>query len=262
MNIVVLIKQVPAVSSIDIDSKNNNLVRVGAPSMLNPVDLNAVEAAVDIKEAAGSGTVTLISMGTAMAADVLREGMALGADHGILLSDERMAGSDTLATGKILARAIRKGGDVDLVLTGKQSSDGDTGQIPPAIAQHLGVNLVSYAESVTVKDGVLVATRKNHGGLQTVEAQLPAVCSVMETANTPRTPNIRSKMHAKQAVFDVWRLEDIGLDPAEAGTAGSATKVTELFAPEKHAIGTMITGANEAEAVHNLIAELTAKKVL
>ena len=197
-----------------------------------------------------------------MAADVLREGMALGADHGILLSDERMAGSDTLATGKILARAIRKVGDVDLVLTGKQSSDGDTGQIPPAIAQHLGVNLVSYAESVTVKDGVLVATRKNHGGLQTVEAQLPAVCSVMETANTPRTPNIRSKMHAKQAVFDVWRLEDIGLDPAEAGTAGSATKVTELFAPEKHAIGTMITGANEAEAVHNLIAELTAKKVL
>lgn len=106
MNIVVLIKQVPAVSDIQIDSQNHNLVRVGAPTMLNPVDKNAIEAALAIKETLG-GTVTLVSMGTAMASEALREGVSMGADGGVLLSDERMAGSDTLATGKILALAIK-----------------------------------------------------------------------------------------------------------------------------------------------------------
>ena len=250
MNIVVLIKQVPAVSDIQIDSQNHNLVRVGAPTMLNPVDKNAIEAALAIKETLG-GTVTLVSMGTSM-----------GADGGVLLSDERMAGSDTLATGKILALAIKKLAPVDLALTGKQSADGDTGQIPPAIAEHLGFNLITYAESLTAEDGVVRATRKNRGGMETVEAALPAVCSVMESMNVPRSPSIRNKMKAKKAVFDVWRLEDIGLDPAESGSAGSATDVTELFAPEKHAVGIMIDGNTAEEAVLKLMADMKAKKLI
>ena len=261
MNIVVLIKQVPAVSDIQIDSQNHNLVRVGAPTMLNPVDKNAIEAALAIKETLG-GTVTLVSMGTAMASEALREGVSMGADGGVLLSDERMAGSDTLATGKILALAIKKLAPVDLVLTGKQSADGDTGQIPPAIAEHLGFNLVTYAESLTAEDGVVRATRKNRGGMETVEAALPAVCSVMESMNVPRSPSIRNKMKAKKAVFDVWRLEDIGLDPAESGSAGSATDVTELFAPEKHAVGIMIDGNTAEEAVLKLMADMKAKKLI
>lgn len=261
MNIVVLVKQVPAVSEIEIDATNHNLVRVGAPTMLNPVDLHAIEAAVAIKEAVG-GTITLISMGTANAAEAMREGVAIGADKGILVTDERMAGSDTLATGKILAKAIEKIGGVDLVLTGKQSSDGDTGQIPPAVAQHLGMALVSYAESVTVDGNMLKATRQNHGGLQTIEAAIPAVCSVMETANTPRTPNIKGKMSAKKAVFDAWRLEDIDLAAAESGKSGSATEVTGVFAPEPHATGIMISGDNEEQSVKELIKVLVSEKVI
>ena len=139
MNIVVLVKQVPAVSEIEI-AQDNNLVRVGAPSMLNPVDKHAIEAAIAVKDAVG-GTVTLITMGTAQAAEVMRDGIAVGADKGVLVSDERMAGSDTLATGLILAKAIEKIGDVDLVFTGKRSTDGDTGQIPPAVAQYLNISL-------------------------------------------------------------------------------------------------------------------------
>lgn len=261
MNIVVLVKQVPAISEIVIDASDHNLVRVGAPTMLNPVDLHAIEAAVAIKGTIG-GTVTLVSMGTANAAEAMREGIAIGADKGVLITDERMGGSDTLATGKILAKAIEKIGAVDLVLTGKQSSDGDTGQIPPAIAQHLGMALVSYAESVTVEGTVVKATRKNHGGIQTIEAPLPAVCSVMETANSPRQANIRGKMNSKKAVFDVWRLEDLGLDAAEAGKAGSATEVTEVFAPEPHATGIMIDGETEAQSVKQLIKVLVSEKVL
>ena len=151
MNIAVLVKQVPAVSDIQL-SGDNNLVRVGAPSMLNPVDLHALEAALALKDQEG-GTVTLLTMGTALASDILREGIALGADKGILLSDERMAGSDTLATGQILAAALAKLGPLDLVLAGKRSTDGDTGQIPPALAQRLGMTLLSYADELEVEGG-------------------------------------------------------------------------------------------------------------
>ena len=261
MNIVVLVKQVPAVSDIQIDAKDHNLVRVGAPSMLNPVDMNAIEAAVAVKEAVG-GTVTLVTMGTALAGEVMRQGIAIGADKGVLVSDERMAGSDTLATGKILAKAIEKIGGADLVITGKRSTDGDTGQIPPAVAQHLGMSLLSYAESIVVDGDVVKGTRKVNGGIESVEVTLPAVCSVMETMNTPRQPKVRGTMMAKKAVFDVLRLEDLGLDAQEAGKAGSATQVTELFAPEPHPVGTMISGATAAEAAKNLVGTLAEKKLL
>lgn len=260
MNIAVLLKQVPAVSDIQL-AADNNLVRVGAPSMLNPVDLHALEAALALKDQEG-GTVTLVTMGTALASDILREGIAMGADKGILLSDERMAGSDTLATGRILAAALGKLGPFDLVLTGKRSTDGDTGQIPPALAQRLGMTLLSYADELEVKEGKGTIHRLNRGGVETLQAALPAVISVTEKCGNPRTPGIRGKMAAKKAVFPVWRLEDIELEPEKAGKAGSATAVTELFAPEPHPVGTMIQGATPAEAAANLVNELRKKNLL
>ena len=260
MNIAVLLKQVPAVSDIHL-AADNNLVRVGAPSMLNPVELHALEAALALKDQEG-GTVTLVTMGTALASDILREGIAMGADKGILLSDERMAGSDTLATGRILAAALGKLGPFDLVLTGKRSTDGDTGQIPPALAQRLGMTLLSYADELEVKEGKGTIRRLNRGGVETLQAALPAVISVTEKCGNPRTPGIRGKMAAKKAVFPVWRLEDIELEPEKAGKAGSATAVTELFAPEPHPVGTMIQGATPAEAAANLVNELRKKNLL
>ena len=254
MNIVVLVKQVPAISDIEI-AKDNNLVRVGAPSMLNPVDKHAIEAAVAVKDAIG-GTVTILTMGNALAGEMMRDGIAIGADKGVLVSDERMAGSDTLATGLVLAKAIEKLGGADLVFTGKRSTDGDTGQIPPAIAQRLGMALISYANSVSVDGTTVTATRLNHDGIETVQAQLP------EKSNTPRSPKIRGKMAAKKAVFDVWKVEDLGLDAASVGKSGSATKVTELFAPEPNPVGVMIEGATPADAAANLVKELTAKNLL
>ena len=260
MNIVVLVKQVPAVSEIEI-AQDNNLVRVGAPSMLNPVDKHAIEAAVAVKDAVG-GTITLITMGTAQAAEVMRDGIAVGADKGVLVSDERMAGSDTLATGLILSKAIEKIGDVDLVFTGKRSTDGDTGQIPPAVAQYLNIALVSYADSVSVEGSTITATRANHGGVDTIQAQVPAVVSVTDKSNTPRSPKIRGKMAAKKAVFYVWRIEDLGLDAASVGKSGSATKVTEMFAPEPNPVGIMIEGDTPADLAANLVKDLTAKNLL
>ena len=153
-------------------------------------------------------------------------------------------------------------GGADLVFTGKRSTDGDTGQIPPAIAQRLGMALISYANSVSVDGTTVTATRLNHDGIETVQAQLPAVVSVTEKSNTPRSPKIRGKMAAKKAVFDVWKVEDLGLDAASVGKSGSATKVTELFAPEPNPVGVMIEGATPADAAANLVKELTAKNLL
>lgn len=261
MNIVVLVKQVPAVSDIKIDAKEGNLVRVGAPSKLNPVDLNAIEAALAVKDAVG-GTVTILTMGPATAGEVMRNGIAIGVDKGILITDERMAGSDTLATGKILSKAIEKIGGADIVFTGKRATDGDTGQIPPALAQYLGFSLASNADSVEIKESAVVITRKNNGGLETVETSLPAVVSVTEDANTPRQARIKGKMAAKKAVFDVLKAEDLGLTADEVGTAGSATDVTKLFAPEPRPTGVMISGDTVADAVTKLVAELNAKHAL
>lgn len=153
-------------------------------------------------------------------------------------------------------------GGADLVFTGKRSTDGDTGQIPPAIAQRLGMALISYANSVSVEGTTITATRLNHDGIETVQAQVPAVVSVTEKSNTPRSPKIRGKMAAKKAVFDVWKVEDLGLDAASVGTSGSATKVTELFAPEPNPVGVMIEGATPADAAANLVKDLTAKNLL
>lgn len=261
MKTVVLVKQVPAVSDIEISPADHNLVRVGAPSQLNPVDAHAIEAALAVKDQVG-GEVVLITMGTALAGEILREGIAMGADRGILASDERMAGSDTLATGRILAAAIAKLGDVDLVFTGKRSSDGDTGQIPPAIAQLLHMNLLSYADEVDLNDNVLTGVRDNRGGRETLNVPLPAVVSVTEKSNTPRAPKIKGKMAAKKAVFDVWRLEDLGLAPEKAGKAGSATKVTELFPPEPAPVGQKITGGTAAEMAANLVRELRTRNLV
>ena len=149
-----------------------------------------------------------------------------------------------------------------MVFTGKRSTDGDTGQIPPAVAQYLNIALVSYADSVSVEGSTITATRANHGGVETIQAQVPAVVSVTDKSNTPRSPKIRGKMAAKKAVFDVWRIEDLGLDAASVGKSGSATKVTEMFAPEPNPVGIMIEGDTPADLAANLVKDLTAKNLL
>jgi electron transfer flavoprotein beta subunit len=262
MKIVVLVKQVPAVSNVQLDPVTHNLVRTGAPAMLNPADLHAAEAALQIKEQAGGGTVTILCMGSPAATEVMRECIAIGANDGILVCDGGVRGSDTLATGKVLAKAIEKIGGVDAVFTGKKSLDGDTGQIPPAVAQRLGMNLLSYVESVSFADGKLQATRKNNSGVETIEAPTPVVVSVMETANTVRTPNLKGKMSAKKVVFPVWTLADINLAPEAVGSSGSGTKVTELFEPPKHEQGVIISGADEAASIQELADTLRSKKVI
>ena len=164
---------------------------------------------------------------------------------------------------KVLVKAIERVGAVDLVLCGKRSTDGDTGQVGPAIAERLGWLQFTYANKLTMPiEGTIEAERENHHGIETIEGKLPAVCTITEKCNTPRIPKIKGKMAAKQAVFDVWRLEDLELSPSEVGMTGSRTKVTRIFPPAVRETGVMIHEANEAQSVKILITALLAENLI
>ncbi|MBP2650542.1 MAG: electron transfer flavoprotein alpha/beta-subunit [Firmicutes bacterium] len=215
MHITVCIKQVPAISEIEINKETNNLVRVGAPSMINPADKNAVEEALTLKQAYG-GTVTVITMGRMEATEILRDCISIGADKGYIINDDTIAGSDTLATGYVLAETIKKLGGADVVLCGKQAYDGYTGQVGPAIAERLGFVQLTNVQKLDLTDDIVTVERLNNSGLETIQAKLPVLCTVIENCNTPRNPTVKARMAAKKAEFEVLTTKNLGLDLARS----------------------------------------------
>ncbi len=264
---VVCVKQVPDTKRITGQAmKDDGTVnRAALPAIFNPEDLNALEEALAVRDAHG-GTVTVLTMGLPKACDVLRQAMMLGADRAVLITDRRAAGSDTLATSYILAAAIGKL-EADLVFCGRQAIDGDTAQVGPQIAEKLNCTLVTYVEQVrSVVDRVITAQRNVGNGWEVVEAQLPALLTVNESANVPRPPSVRRMMKYKKArcsteieqqikqemadapagditraqvervgnmaerglLIEQWSLDEIEADLAWCGLAGSPTKVNRV----------------------------------
>lgn len=252
MNFVVCIKQVPGTTEVQVDPKTNALIREGVKSIVNPFDENAVEAALQLREAHG-GKVTVISMGPPQAEEALRHALAMGADEAILLTDPAFRGSDTLATSYTLAAAIRKLGDVDLVLCGKQAIDGDTGQVGPGLAERLGLPQVTFAIGLEIADsppagregGKLRARRLLDDFFEVVEVRLPAVVTVVKQINEPRYPSMRNVLKAKRAQIAKWTLADLGADPAQTGFDGSPTTVIRVWPPERRGGGRRLEGSVE-----------------
>jgi len=252
MKIVVCIKQVPDTNDVKIDPKTNTLVREGVAAVVNPFDMYAIEEALRIRDRVG-GTVTALTMGPPQAEAVLREAISMGANDGILLSDRAFAGSDTWATSYTLAQAIRKIGDADLVLFGKQASDGDTAQVGPGVATHLDIPQITYVRKIEeVSDRQIVAERMLEEGYETIRSGFPCVLTVVKEIAEPRLPSLKGKMSAKKAVLTVWKAVDIDADPALCGLNGSPTKVMRIFTPTARAGGQMIEGEPE-EAVAVLV---------
>lgn len=198
---VVCVKQVPDTANVTGEAmKDDGTVnRAALPAIFNPEDLHALEAALQVRNEHG-GTVTAITMGPANACEVLRECLYRGADRGVLVSDRKAAGSDTLATSYILSQAVRKLGNIDLVFCGRQAIDGDTAQVGPQMAEKLGVQQVTYFERFEELDGKTTRIRRNVGnGWEVVEARLPLLLTVMETANEPRPSSARQVMRCKRA---------------------------------------------------------------
>jgi len=242
MHIAVCIKQVPDTTDVKIDPETNTLMREGVESIVNPFDTYAIEEALRLREAHG-GTVTAISMGPPQAEAVLREAVSMGVDRGILVSDRAFAGSDTWATSYALAMTVRKLGDVDLVICGKQASDGDTAQVGPGIATHLDLPQITYARKVeTCDDRRIVAERLLETGYEVIESDLPCVMTVVKEINEPRLPSLKGKMAARKAEIPVWTAADIEADPAKLGLNGSPTKVVRIYTPEARKGGEILQG--------------------
>lgn len=245
MKILVFVKQVPDTDDVKLDPKTGNIMRDGVASKLNPLDANAVEAAVQLKERYGA-TVCAISMGPPQAEDVLKKALALGCDEAYLLSDRAFGGADTLATAYTLSMAARKIGDFDLLLFGRHAVDGDTAQTGPATAAYLGIPQITLASSIDVSDGYVYCDRVLEDSMQKVRAKLPALVTVTGEINTPRYAKPINIMKALKKPRTVWNADDLEADRSKAGIPGSPSSTKCVFEPPKRNTNTKyFSGAPE-----------------
>ena len=254
LNIIVLAKQVPDTRNVGKDAmkEDGTINRAALPAIFNPEDLNALEQALQLKDANPGSTITMLTMGLPRSAEVIREGIFRGADGGIVLTDRALGGADTLATSYSLAQAVKKFGKYDIVICGRQAIDGDTAQVGPQIAEKLGVPQVTYAEEILgVENGKITVKRRLENGVETVKAPLPCVITVNGTAAECRPRNARRVMKYKRAVspsekaklspeqqalvdarpnlnIQEWSAAFVDADPAQIGMAGSPTKVKAI----------------------------------
>jgi len=247
VNIIVCIKQVPGTTEIKIDPKTNTLVREGVKSIVNPFDAYALEEGVRLKERYG-GKVIVITMGPPQAEEALRETISLGADEAILLSDRVFAGSDTWATSYVLSKAVAKIAQYDIVICGRQTLDGDTGQVGPELSEMLKIPFVSYVSKIEeIKDKRIMVQRMIEEGHEVIETTMPAVITVVKEINVPRLPSLRGSMKAKTAKIPVWTAADIGAEVNKSGIPGSPTRVVKIFFPKREHKSEMLQGTLEEQ---------------
>jgi len=255
MHFVVCIKQVPDTADVKIDPKTNTLIREGVESIINPFDMYAIEEALRLKDALG-GRVTALSMGPPQAEAALREAISMGVDEGILVSDRAFAGSDTWATSYALAMAMRKVGHFDMIVCGKQASDGDTAQVGPGIATHLDIPQITYVRKIEeIDEKHIVAERMLEEGYEVISSPLPCLLTVVKEINEPRLQSLKGKMAAKKAEIQTWSAEDIQAESNKVGLEGSPTKVVEIFTPPARSGGEMLDG-EPAEVAAELVGKL------
>lgn len=267
MEILVCVKQVPDTAEVKIDPEKHTVIRAGVPNIFNPFDQNALEAALQLKDSQGA-RVTLLSMGPPQAEDVLREGLAMGADDAYLLTDRKVGGSDTLATGYCLAQAVRKVAELqgieqfDMVLCGKQAIDGDTAQVGPQIATELGIPQITYAAEINVDGTTVRVKQQNEEGYIVTEAQFPVLITAVKELNEPRFPTIRGTLKAKKREIPHLSADDIKVDETKIGLKGSPTMVRKIFTPPQRTQGLVIKEEDPNAAVSVLMEKLTAQKII
>ena len=267
MEILVCVKQVPDTAEVKIDPEKHTVIRAGVPNIFNPFDQNALEAALQLKDSQGA-RVTLLSMGPPQAEDVLREGLAMGADDAYLLTDRKVGGSDTLATGYCLAQAVKKVAELqgieqfDVVLCGKQAIDGNTAQVGPQIATELGIPQITYAAEINVDGTTVRVKQQNEEGYIVTEAQFPVLITAVKELNEPRFPTIRGTMKAKKREIPHLSADDIKVDETKIGLKGSPTMVRKIFTPPQRTQGLVIKEEDPNAAVSVLMEKLTAQKII
>jgi electron transfer flavoprotein beta subunit len=256
MKIAVCVKHIPEGHS-RLDPSSKRLDRSGEGA-LNHFDANAVEEALRLKGDSDT-EVVVVSLGPTKAADSLRKALAMGADRAVLVTDDAAAGSDLLATSKVLAKTLERE-DADLVLFGQQASDGDGAVLWAAVAERLRRPVVSQVAELTLQDGSLRLKRQTEFGYDVIEAPLPAVVAVSDAINEPRYPSLKGIMGAKKKPFETLSLGDIGIDAAEAGEAGSKTEVVALGEPPSRGDARKIE--DDGSAAQQIIDFLAEKRLV
>lgn len=263
MNILVCVKQVPDTTEIKIDPVTNTLIRKGVPSILNPFDGYAMEAAARIKDADPDTKIVVVSMGPEQAKAVITECLAIGADKGYLVSGREFGGSDTLATSYIIKSAIEKieetEGKFDAIFCGKQAIDGDTAQVGPEIAEWLGLPQVTYGLEAFKEGDKLRINKETEEGVLVVEIQTPCLITFTKPAWDPRYPTIKSKLAARKKEIPVLGVPELpAIDLTKAGLKGSPTRVKKTFVPQKKTGGIKIqeeTGDESAKKLFGLLSD-------
>ena len=262
MNIVVCIKQVPDVPNIRIDRERMTVIREGVESIINPLDCIALEAALDLRRKQG-GRITVLSMGPSQSEEALLEALAFGADQAILLTDRAFAGADTLATSRVLARAISMLSPFpDLVLCGKQTTDSDTGHVGPQVAEELDLPQVCGVHEIHLEMNSLLVKQLSDGFLNTFKVRMPALLTVSNELFVPHhisLGDLERAFSTRQVLR--WGLDDLHLKPQEVGLEGSATRVWQLYPPPPKRKGEVVTGAPH-QLVEHLIQKLEALSIL
>ncbi len=262
MNIIVCAKQVPDTNEVKIDPVKGTLIREGVPSILNPDDANALEAALELKERYPGTTVSVVSMGPPQATYMLRECLAMGADDAYLLSSRAFGGADTCATSTTIAAGVRKIGNYDIIFAGRQAIDGDTAQVGPQTAQRLGIPSVTYVQKIReIKDGSVVVERNLEDGYEVIEVKTPCLLTAIKELNDPRYMSIAQIEEAYKKEIKIWNENDVGLAPEDAGLKASPTQVFRSFTPPPKGKGEMLAGTIP-EMASALIQKLTDKHVL
>jgi len=274
MRIIVPIKQVPSSDEVQLDPQTGTLIRQGIEAIVNPLDLYALETALNIQEEY-SGSVIVISMGPSQAADALREAISMGADEAVLLCDSAFAGSDTYATAYALSTAIKRLGEYDLIVCGERATDGETGQVGPGIASFLNLPVITYVSKIDElienqhregkRPGSIQVHRLTEAGYEIIKADLPVVLTVVKEIAIPRLPTLAGKIRARNLQIPFWSASDLSIEENQAGLTGSPTKVIKIHKPCIVRKSEKITVENEQsrqEAINRLISILQDKLLL
>ena len=261
MNIVVLIKQVPEIELVKVDQTAGEVVLPSGPGIVNPFDEYAVEEGLRLKEKHG-GKVTVITVGPEKTESALRACLALGVDEAIMITDPAFDRSDPQAVAKILSAGLKKIGEFDLILSGKQAVDDDSAQVPPAVAANLDLPQAMFVKKIdSIDGGKAVVWRTTEEGYDVVEVTLPAVFSVVKEINEPRLPSLKGKMMAKKAPVTRWSAADLGMDGTEVG-ANSYTKTTKVAPPPPRRKGELIEAETPEEIADKLYNKLKENQLL
>ena len=261
MNILVLVKQVPEIALIKVDTAANQVVLPEGPGVVNPQDEFAVEEGLRIKEKT-TGRCLVMSVGSERTESALRDCLALGVDDAYLLCDAKFDGSDQQAIARILAAGIKKLGGIDLILAGRQAIDSDASQVPGAVAANLDLPQALFVKKFeSIGDGKATVYRTTEDGYDVVELQLPAVVSVIKEINEPRLPSLKGKMAAKKKAITRWSAADLGLDGSDLGPNSRTTRLS-VAPPPTRPKGEMITGETPEEIADKLFKKLRENQVI